>query len=231
MSNTNWKVIEKILDVSSRVLLWGPPATGKTLTPILRAQKRGRDVYVVTLTPETPAGDLMGRYLLRPTPQGPVTEFVEGPVTRICRNPQTPSTLVINEIDHAGPDVTSILHPVLESATSGRLLLPDGSPLQIPENLQVVASMNSPPETLLESLRSRLPVQVHIDQPHPGVFKAIPAPYKTIAQELWERHDTRKWNAFLEMVDAGLPPEAFDILFGEDAYRVREAAVASEVTA
>lgn len=112
--------------------------------------------YAVTLTVETPSAELRGSYM--PDGRGGF-KFNKGPgslaMEKGCR-------LVLNEISHAGQDVLSYLHPILEGYGTCRLTLPTGETIVPKDGFQVVATDNCPLEDLPEALQDRFQYRYEI---------------------------------------------------------------------
>src|SRR5690606_6142906 len=112
---------DAVLNHSRRVLLMGPPGTGKTYA----ATRRGLDgrkiqkVYSVTMTPETPMAELRGHFV----PKDGEYVWMDGPAVRAWREG---ARLVINEIDHASPDTQSFMFALLDDPDFAETTLPTG---------------------------------------------------------------------------------------------------------
>lgn len=147
--------------------VWGPPGIGKTYTA-MREGVGDEGVQAVTLTPETPAAELRGFY----TPRGGEFVWQDGPVLTAVR---AGARLVVNEISHASSDVIAFLYPLLESAETARIPLPNGEMVTPAPGFQVVLTDNCPPEHLPAAVRDRLDAVVYIDSLHPdGIAKLRP---------------------------------------------------------
>ncbi|MCP4906232.1 MAG: AAA family ATPase, partial [bacterium] len=123
-----------------------PPGTGKTWTAC-RSARDDRDVFVIGLTPETPAVELRGFWMSRGS------EFIwqDGVFVEAMRSG---ARIVINEIAHASHDVLAILHPILESRDTAQLTLPNLETIRPVEGFQVVCTDNPPPTQSPEDLRN-----------------------------------------------------------------------------
>lgn len=163
----DWALAEALLaDPLVRTMFFGgPPGIGKTYS----AYTCGRieaGVFPVTLTPETPASELMGHFF----PAGSELRWRDGPFALALR---AGGRLVINEISHASSDVLAILYPVLESAETAQLMLPTGEILRPATGFHAVLTDNEPPEGLPLALQDRFDCQVRITAPHPAALARV----------------------------------------------------------
>jgi MoxR-like ATPase len=162
-----WPFVEALLaDPSVRtIFLFGAAGIGKTYC----AYHNGRTdagIYPITLTPETPASELVGHFF----PAGQELRWRDGPFTLALR---AGGRLVINEISHASSDVLAILYPVLESAATARLQLPDGQVVRPAPGFHAVITDNESPDNLPAALQDRFDCLVHIKTPHPDALALL----------------------------------------------------------
>lgn len=167
-----------------RIYLFGPPGVGKTWCAYHHG-RIGKGVYAVTLTPDTPASELRGSYM----PRGNEFVWVDGPVIRAMREG---ARLVVNELLHAGDDVFSFLHPILEQPATARLTLPTGETVSPAPGFNVVATDNAPPETLPPALRDRFDAVIEIREPHPDALAQLSPPLREVARRGFALEDDRR---------------------------------------
>ena len=104
-----WDKLLSVIGISDRILLYGVAGTGKTYQANRLGLKKGQGTYNITLTADSTATELMGHYIatsdggFRWKDGNGVRAFKEG------------ARLVVNEIDHAGADVQTFLHALLET--------------------------------------------------------------------------------------------------------------------
>lgn len=164
-----WNVVDAVLNVSDRILLFGPPGSGKTYAATRRGlgHRDNKKVYSLTMTPETPAAELRGHYI----PKAGEMVWQDGPATRAWREA---ARLVINEIDHSSPDCLSLLFAILDDPEFAEFTLPTGETVHPEVGFQVVATMNGEPEDLPPALRDRFPTSLEIMELNPEALDSLP---------------------------------------------------------
>jgi MoxR-like ATPase len=197
MANTNvWDLINKVAPQSRVTLLYGPPGTGKSFAAH-NADLGGRQLFSVTMTPETPAAELRGHYV----PQGSQFVWQDGPAIKAWR---FGGRLVINEIDHSGGDALSFLLNCLDSQETACLTLPTGELVKPHHQFQAVATMNGDPEELPSALRDRFPVSIEVDAVHPAAVETLPQDLRNAALGSAVADDDRRisiraWQCFAHL--------------------------------
>ncbi len=215
----SWRLVDTVLEHARRVLLWGPPGTGKTYA----AQRTpGAPVYVWNLTDETPSAEGRGFYV----PQGDRFAWQDGPALRAWREG---ARLVLNEIHRASNDTLSFLLPLLDDAPSARMSLPNGETIAPHSCFTVIATANDPPEALPEALRDRFPIAIEIKTPHPDAIAALPAKLQrpawdtATAEDVNQRLSIRAWYAFADLASKVSTEDAARAVFGARAADVMTA--------
>jgi hypothetical protein len=162
MKQLSWNSISRVLEKADRVLLVGPPGTGKTYAALTLGLE-GREVFNCTLTNETAMYELRGCDVLA---QGKYV-WRDGPALRAAHSG---GRLILNEIEDASGDAFGFIIACADSKESARITLPDGKTVTPTEGYQVVATSNADPEMLPQKILDRFPVVLHIKKPHPDAF-------------------------------------------------------------
>jgi len=233
--NDCWKMIASVLGKSRRVLLYGPPGTGKSYSAVKQStplDMNGQpNVYQITMTEDTASANLEGFY--KPSSDG-TFQWHDGIAIQAWRNG---GRLVINEIDHASPDAMTFLHAILDDQDIAMLTLnnDDKETVRPAEGFQVVATTNSPPESLPLALKDRFPVKIYVNTIHPKAMEKFPEEWHdvitdtTLVEDPEERISVRSWNEFFALQDKGFTPEtAGKLVFGENAAELTDAILLSK---
>lgn len=169
-----WTLASAVLTKCPRILLHGPPGSGKTYAATRLGLHSGQSVASCTLTPETPAAELRGFYV----PRGNHFEWQDGPAVTAWR---TGGRLVLNEIDRATGDLLSLLLAICDDPLFAQLTLPSNETVRPAPGFSVVATMNSVPDDLDFALLDRFPVRIHVDEVAPGAIASLPDDLRDVA--------------------------------------------------
>jgi|TARA_A100001037_G_scaffold274776_1_gene272814 MoxR-like ATPase len=219
-----WSMVSSVLGRSRRVLLYGPPGTGKTYSAVKQNAPMNMEgkpnVFQITMTEDTAAANLEGFY--KPNNSGGF-EWHDGIAIQSWRNG---GRLIINEIDHASPDAMTFLHAILDDQDIAMLTLNNDTKETVrpAEGFQVVATTNSPPESLPLALKDRFPVKIYVDSIHPKAMEQFPDEWHkvindtTLIDDPEERISVRAWKEFFDLQEKGFKKsQAGRLVFGDKA--------------
>jgi len=213
-----------------RRCLYGPPGLGKSKTPQEWAKDNGWDYVRFTLTPQTDPTELKGHFIL----QGSEFVWMDGYITRAWnRSWEDDCTGVIvqmDEISHAGPDIQSTFHAVLDDEDAAVLSLPTGEDIKpCPGKVMYVATMNDKPEDLPEALRDRFTVAIEVNEPHPAILELVqkdlrePLQKTAVHPDATRRISVRKWIDFATLREVSDDATAGALVFGDEYQAVVDA--------
>lgn len=207
-----WQHFMAVRHILPRILLWGPPSTGKTHAAFDAAMP-GQEVFATTLTEGTPMFELRG-YTDR---NG---HWVAGTWVNAWG---IGGLLVMNECGRWADDVQSFALGILDDPQLARMTLPNGETVRPASGFRCVATSNASPDTLDDAIRSRFPVRINIDKPHPAALLRLPEYMRQAAADsigLGDDRaiDLRTWYAFSDLSNAlGDDALASEIVFGDRA--------------
>ena len=183
---TCWDLANKMIGESRRVLLYGPPGTGKTYAATTyNLNENGVDA--TTLTEDSSAAELRGFYL--PSKEEFKWQYGTG-INAWLKG----GRLVVNEIDHAGGDVSTFLHALLDDPEYAFITLPndEAEVVKPASGFHVVATMNGTPDMLNPALADRFPVKINVDSVHPKALEVLSEDLRQLAGELAVANDERR---------------------------------------
>lgn len=223
MTESNcWKLFDAIIGATPRILLYGVPGTGKTYQANT-TNLEGRNTYNVTLTQDSSASELLGHYVLNETGG---MDWLDGIGVQAWKDG---ARLVVNEIDHAGVDVMSFLHALLDDPEFAKFTLPNKrkETVRPQPSFQVIATMNGVPEDLPEALLDRFPVKINIDTVHPSALESLPEKFRSVYADYNNgAFSIRRWIALGELLDKEVNLEyAVQTIFPNEYEEITDALV------
>lgn len=228
------KCWQKVADVLSaginRMILFGPPGTGKTHTglhfEVNQAAQR------VVCNEDMTSADVTGCFMPSDTGQ-----FVwnDGAVLKAWK---TGARVVADEVDRASGDVLSLLLAMFDSPESASWTHPTTGEVFRPHaDFSVIMTTNvEDMDDLPTALKDRFPVAIRIDQPHPNALLTLSPDLRQAAslsadRSGQERISLRTWKAFDQMRKSLDDERAAEIIFRDMADDILDAIRVNAVTA
>tara|TARA_R100000482_G_C4998899_1_gene90665 strand:- start:138 stop:542 length:405 start_codon:yes stop_codon:yes gene_type:complete len=131
----------------------------------------------------------------------------------------------------------TFLHAILDDQDIAMLTLnnDEKETVRPAEGFQVVATTNSPPESLPLALKDRFPVKIYVDSIHPKAMEQFPEEWHgvitdtTMVEDPEDRISVRAWSEFFQLQDKGFTPEtAGRLVFGENSAELTDAILLSK---
>jgi MoxR-like ATPase len=221
--NLPWHELLALLiskQAASKILLWGPPDTGKTTSAVKLAESNGQKLFRLQCSCEQGIEDLLGCTTLK----AGETQFAPGPIPRAL---SAGGVLCLDEFDLRNPAHDSIYHGVLDNAELAEVTLPTGEVIKAKNGFRVVATMNGTPEDLTTALLRRFDVLLHVAIPHPDALQGLPAAVATSLVN-WSKavpvadykgpRSVSTFRSFERLRKAGVADEqAAEIIFGKSS--------------
>lgn len=220
-----YDVLTAVLPYSDRILLIGPPSTGKSTTAMLYAGVQHR----VTMTETTSREDLIGMFHLIDG----ATKWVDGPFTSAMRKGEA---VLVDEIDRYSPECASLLYSLIDDQP--HISLPTGEFIKAAKGYKVLMTTNDGIETLPVAVQDRVEVLISANVPHEaalaGMDKAISSVvyryYSAIPVKPWKGTPTvRRMRTFTRLIAAGIPQNvSASLVFGNGGSEVLSAITSAE---
>lgn len=228
-----WQDVENALNAGiDRVILFGPPGTGKTYAGLTYGDVNA-GAYRLICTEEMTNADVTGHY--KPNAQG-AWAWQEGSAIKAWQGDgQRGGRLVIDEIDKAGGDVFATLLAMTDSPESAKWEHPENGRIVRPlDGFSVVMTTNiEHMNELPEALKDRFPVAIRINQPHPDALALLSADLRKYAVRMADagerRISLRTFFAFDKLRKSLGDQEASRLVFGKQAESVMDAIAIDKV--
>lgn len=209
-----WDVLAQCTRVLDRILLVGPPSSGKSTTAMLTLGIKHR----ITMTQNTSREDVCGMFHL----VSGQTVWLDGPITKAMRNG---APILLDEIDRCGPEVESLMYSVIDDHP--HLTLPNGELVLAAPGFKVLMTSNVPPDVLEEAVRDRMQAIIFAYAPHEDALSGMSGAeanvvrnyYKTITVPRLAMNPTvRRMRAFKALCTAKMKADiAARVVFGQVA--------------
>jgi len=176
-----WDTFNEVLAAGvKRLILFGPPGTGKTYSALHTALQPGQESWRLTCTDDMTQMEVTGGFM----PQADGTfGYLEGPAVKARK---AGGRLVVDEIDKAGGDVFATLLNMTDSDESAMWENPlTGEKTTPARGYTVIMTTNVEQiEELPAALIDRFPVRLRIDRPHPSALMTLPYEWRGYADRM-----------------------------------------------
>ena len=186
-----WLEVNDALEAGvDRLILFGPPGTGKTYAG-LNIGDTARGAHRLVCTDDMTNADVTGAWM--PNERGTWTWKNGAAVLAWQGNGEQGGRLVIDEIDKAGGDVFATLLAMTDTVDSAKWLHPETNQLIVPrDGFSVVMTTNvEEMDELPAALKDRFPVAIRVDRPHPAALDRLSVDLREMANRMADAGDRR----------------------------------------
>jgi MoxR-like ATPase len=197
--NTNpipqcWQDVQDVLAAGiDRLILFGPPGTGKTYAGLTLGNTNA-GAYRVACTEDMTEAEVTGCWM--PNASGTWSWHLGKAIKAWEGDGITGGRLVLDEIDRANGDIESLLLAVTDTVESAKWEHPEtGRTARPRDGFSVVMTTNLEQMTdLPTALKDRFPVAIRINQPHPDALAALPADLRAPAAAAADANPGRRFS-------------------------------------
>ena len=212
-----YEVVQAGID---RVILFGPPGTGKTYAG-LNMGDIDAGSWRLVCTEDMTNFDVTGGFL--PGQDGSF-DWHDGAAVKAWRgNGLRGGRLVVDEIDKAGGDVFATLLAMTDTVDSAKWENPANGRIEVPKDgFSVIMTTNiENMEELPSALKDRFPCAIRINEPHPDALTNLPSNIREYARKMADagerRISLRQFYAYGKLARTSGDERAAKLIFGDRA--------------
>lgn len=213
-----------VMPILNRILLIGPPSSGKSTTAMLVGSVK----YRITMTETTSREDLIGMYHLIDGS----TKWVDGPITAAMRGGMS---VLVDEIDRYSAECMSLFYGTIDDKP--HVSLPNGEQVYAAPGYKVIMTSNETLETLPQAIQDRIECLVMANMPHSAAVADLPKAQQEIVMRYYKAlpvpsvrlmPSVRRMRAFHKLISNAIPPDVAAVLvFGNAGAREILSAITS----